>query len=29
MGITDLEARDKEGKPYSLLADGSAITELF
>jgi hypothetical protein len=29
MGITDLEARDKEGKPYNLLSDGSPIVELF
>lgn len=29
MGISDLEARDKEGKPYSLLADGKPIVELF
>jgi hypothetical protein len=29
MGITDLEARDKEGKPYSLLADGEPILGLF
>jgi uncharacterized protein (DUF1501 family) len=29
MGISDLEAHDREGKPYSLLADGSPIVELF
>jgi hypothetical protein len=29
MGITDLEARDREGRPYSLLADGEPILDLF
>jgi uncharacterized protein (DUF1501 family) len=29
MGIDDLEFQDKEGRPYSLLADGSPIQELF
>ena len=29
MGITDLEAHDKEGRPYSLLTDGSPIVDLF
>jgi hypothetical protein len=29
MGIGDLEARDREGRPYNLLAEGSAITDLL
>jgi Protein of unknown function (DUF1501) len=29
MGITDLEARDREGRPYNLLADGDPILDLF
>jgi Protein of unknown function (DUF1501) len=29
MGISDLNTRDKEGRVYSLLADGSPIRELF
>jgi hypothetical protein len=29
MGTDDLEARDREGRPYSLLANGSPITDLF
>lgn len=29
MGIHDLEARDRQNRPYNLLPDGSAITELF
>ena len=29
MGITDLEARDREGRPYNLLADGEPILDLF
>ena len=29
MGIEDLEATDKEGRPYNLLSEGSAISELF
>jgi hypothetical protein len=29
MGIHDLEATDKEGRPYNLLTEGSAISELF
>ena len=29
MGITDLEFRDKENRPYSLLADAEPIRELF
>lgn len=29
MGITDLEARDREGRPYSLLAEGEPILDLF
>jgi hypothetical protein len=29
MGVTDLEARDREGRPYDLLAEGRALTELF
>lgn len=29
MGIHDLEAVDREGRPYNLLSEGSAITELF
>jgi hypothetical protein len=29
MGITDLEARDREGRPYNLIADGEAIVDLF
>jgi uncharacterized protein (DUF1501 family) len=29
MGIADLEARDREGRPYNLLADGEPIRDLF
>ena len=29
MGIADLEARDREGRPYHLLADGAPILDLF
>ena len=29
MGIQNLEARDKEGRPYNLLAEGEPILELF
>jgi hypothetical protein len=29
MGIADLEARDREGRPYNLLADGEPILDLF
>jgi uncharacterized protein (DUF1501 family) len=29
MGISDLEARDKLGRPYNLLEDGKPLTELF
>ena len=29
MGVTDLEARDAQGRPYNLLAEGAPITELF
>ena len=29
MGITDLEAREREGRPYNLLADGEPILDLF
>lgn len=29
MGINDLEAFDSQNRPYNLLAEGSAITELF
>lgn len=29
MGITNLDAHDKQGRPYNLLAEGSAIHELF
>ena len=29
MGIQDLEARDRQNRPYNLLPEGSAITELF
>jgi hypothetical protein len=29
MGVHDLEARDREGRPYSLLEEGRAIVELF
>jgi hypothetical protein len=29
MGIHDLEAADPQGRPYNLLAEGSAITDLF
>jgi Protein of unknown function (DUF1501) len=29
MGIRDLEARDREGRPYNLLADGEPIVDLF
>jgi len=29
MGLPDLEAMDREGRPYNLLAEGSPITSLF
>lgn len=29
MGIHDLEARDREGRPYNLLDEGRAVVELF
>ena len=29
MGITDLEARDREGRPYNLLPEGEPILDLF
>lgn len=29
MGIKDLEATDREGRPFNLLSEGQAITELF
>jgi hypothetical protein len=29
MGIHDLEARNREGRPYSLLADGRPLLDLF
>ncbi len=29
MGIDDLQAADREGRPYNLLADGSPITDLL
>jgi hypothetical protein len=29
MGIDNLEAVDREGRPYNLLAEGAAIGELF
>lgn len=29
MGVHDLEARDREGRPYSLLAEGKPILDLF
>jgi hypothetical protein len=29
MGITNLEARDREGRPYDLLAEGEPLTGLF
>jgi hypothetical protein len=29
MGIDDLEARDKEGRPYHLLAEGEPLLDLF
>jgi hypothetical protein len=29
MGISDLEAHDKEGRPYNLLAEGEPILDLF
>lgn len=29
MGIHDLQARDRQNRPYNLLAEGSAIAELF
>jgi hypothetical protein len=29
MGVRDLEFRDKEGRPYSLLEEGAPIAELF
>ena len=29
MGIEDLEATDREGRPFHLLPEGRALTELF
>ena len=29
MGINNLDARDNQGRPYNLLAEGDAIEELF
>jgi hypothetical protein len=29
MGIHDLEARDREGRPYNLLSEGRPLVELF
>ena len=29
MGIDDLQALDKQGRPYNLLAEGRVINELF
>jgi len=29
MGIDDLEAVDREGRPFQLLADGAVIKDLF
>ncbi len=29
MGIDDLEAVDREGRPYNLLAEGTPLTSLF
>jgi hypothetical protein len=29
MGIDDLEARDREGKPFNLLPEGKVLRELF
>ena len=29
MGVKDLEARDREGRPYNLLPDGAPILDLF
>jgi hypothetical protein len=29
MGIENLEAQDRQNRPYNLLADGRPITELF
>jgi hypothetical protein len=29
MGIDDLEAQDREGRPYNLLAEGAAVLDLF
>lgn len=29
MGVDDLDARDREGRPFNLLAEGKALTELF
>jgi hypothetical protein len=29
MGIDDLETVDNQNRPYNLLAEGRAITELF
>jgi hypothetical protein len=29
MGIENLEATDAQGRPYNLLAEGSAISDLF
>jgi hypothetical protein len=29
MGVKDLEALDREGRPYGLLAEGRVLTELF
>jgi hypothetical protein len=28
-GINDLQARDAQGRPYNLLDEGNAITQLF
>jgi hypothetical protein len=29
MGIHDLEATDRDGRPYNLLAEGEPLTTLF
>jgi hypothetical protein len=29
MGIDNLEARDRQNRPYNLLAEGRPLTELF
>ena len=29
LGIEDLRAKDREGRPFDLMEDGRALTELF